>query len=107
MYFNIKSERHSYFQALLSLGDRRVARTIEIAERNGQNWRGAVAESGIDADSFIYRDRTNDAALPWDIIDGGMKASFFRAEFDKGQRAEWTVPPKRQKDNAKFLPVLP
>ena len=25
VYFNIKSERHSYFQALLSLGDRRVA----------------------------------------------------------------------------------
>ena len=25
VYFNIKSERHSYYQALLSLGDRRVA----------------------------------------------------------------------------------
>jgi len=31
-YFNIKSERHSYFQALLSLGDRRVAPAIAIAE---------------------------------------------------------------------------
>ena len=36
VYFNIKSERHSYFQALLSLGDRRVAPAIEAAERNGQ-----------------------------------------------------------------------
>src|SRR3954467_9493754 len=46
VYFNIKSERHSYFQALLSLGDRRVAPAIAIAEQNGQNWRGAAAGSG-------------------------------------------------------------
>jgi hypothetical protein len=44
--------------------------------------------------------------LPWDIIDGGMKSSFFRNEFDKAMRAEWTLPPKRQKENAKLLPVL-
>jgi radical SAM superfamily enzyme YgiQ (UPF0313 family) len=106
VYFNIKSERHSYYQALLSLGDRRVASTIEAAERNGGQWRAAVAETGLDADFYIFRDRSNDAVLPWDIIDGGMKASFFRSEFDKAMREEWTLPPKRQKENTKFLPVL-
>ena len=106
VYFNIKSERHSYYQALLSLGDRRVAPTIVAAERNGQNWRAAVAETGLDADFYIFRDRTNDAVLPWDIIDGGMKASFFHSEFDKGLREEWTLPPKRQQENARLLPVI-
>ena len=106
VYFSIKSERHSYYQALLSLGDRRVADAIEVAERNGGNWRAAVAESGVDADFYIFRDRSADAVLPWDIIDGGMKTSFFRSEFEKGLREEWTLPPKRQKENAKFLPVL-
>jgi len=106
VYFSIKSERHSYYQALLSLGDRRVASTIEAAERNGGQWRAAVAETGLDAAFYIFRDRSRDAVLPWDIIDGGMKTSFFHAEFDKALRAEWTLPPKRQKDNAKFLPVL-
>jgi len=106
VYFNIKSERHSYYQALLSLGDRRVAPVIAAAERNGQNWRAAVAETGIDADFFIFRDRSNDKVLPWDIIDGGMKASFFHAEFDKSLREEWTLPPKRQQENAKLLPVI-
>ena len=106
VYFNIKSERHSYYQALLSLGDRRVAPTIEAAERNGGNWRAAVAETGLNADFYIFRDRSADAVLPWDIIDGGMKTSFFKSEFDKGLREEWTLPPKRQKENAKFLPVL-
>ena len=106
VYFNIKSERHSYYQALLSLGDRRVAPAIEAAERNGGNWRAAVAETGVDADFYIFRDRSADALLPWDIIDGGMKRTFFKSEFEKALREEWTLPPKRQKENARLLPVL-
>jgi radical SAM superfamily enzyme YgiQ (UPF0313 family) len=106
VYFNIKSERHSYYQALLSLGDRRVASTIEAAERNGGQWRAAVAETGLDAAFYIFRDRSADRILPWDIIDGGMKASFFHAEFDKGLREEWTLPPKRHKENLKLIPVI-
>ena len=106
VYFNIKSERHSYYQALLSLGDRRVAAAIEAAERNGGQWRAAVADSGIDAAFYIFRDRSNDPVLPWDIIDGGMKRPFFQAEFAKALREEWTLPPKRQRENLKLLPVL-
>ncbi|MGH9256989.1 MAG: radical SAM protein, partial [Vicinamibacterales bacterium] len=106
VYFNIKSERHSFYQALLSLGDRRVAPVIEAAERNGGNWRAATAETGVDAGFFVFRDRSTDRVLPWDIIDGGMKHEFFRAEFDKSLREEWTLPPKRQKENARLLPVL-
>ena len=103
VYFNIKSERHSYYQGLLSLGDRRVADVIEAAERNGGNWRAAVAEAGIDADAYLYRDRSADPCLPWHIIDGGLKSSFFRTELDKSARAEWTLPPKRAKDSAALL----
>lgn len=106
VYFTIKSERHSYYQALLSLGDRRVAPAIEAAERNGGNWRAAVEEANVDADFFIFRDRSRDAILPWNIIDGGMKESFFRNEFDKGLREEWTLPPKRARENAVLLPVI-
>jgi len=106
VYFNIKSERHSFYQALLSLGDRRVAPAIEAAERNGGNWRAAVAEARVDADFFVFRDRSADAMLPWDIIDGGMKDAFFRSELEKGFREEWTLPPKRQKENARLLTVL-
>jgi hypothetical protein len=106
VYFNIKSERHSFYQALLSLGDRRVAPAIEAAERNGGNWRAAVKEAGVDADFYVFRDRSHDEVLPWDIIDGGMKDSFFRAEADKAMKAEWTLPPKRQKENARLLAVL-
>ncbi len=106
VYFNIKSERHSFYQALLSLGDRRVAPVIEAAERNGGNWRAALAETGIDAHFFVFRDRSADTVLPWDIIDGGLKDNFFRSEFEKSLREESTLPPKRHKENARLLPVL-
>jgi radical SAM superfamily enzyme YgiQ (UPF0313 family) len=106
VYFTVKSERHSYYQALLSLGDRRVAPAIVAAERNGGQWRAAVAEVGLNADAYLFRDRSQDRVLPWHIIDGGMKEGFFRGEWQKALNAEWTLPPKRQQDNGKFLPVL-
>ena len=94
VYFNIKSERHSYYQGLLSLGDRRIADVIEVAENNGGNWRAAVAETSIDAEAYLYRDRSADPFLPWQIIDGGMKTAFFKSELEKSLRAEWTMPQK-------------
>lgn len=106
VYFTVKSERHSYYQALMSLGDRRVAPAIDMVERNGGNWKAAVEATGVDSDFYIFRDRSKDAYLPWDVIDGGMKQSFFRNEFDKAMRAEWTLPPKRQQENAALLPVI-
>ena len=72
------------------------------AEQNGQNWRAAVASTGVDADFFIFRDRSRDTMLPWDVIDGGMKSSFFQSEYEKALREEWTLPPKRQQENARL-----
>lgn len=107
VYFSIKSERHSYYQALLSLGDRRVAPAIIAAEQNGGNWRAAVAEAGVDADRYIFRDRSGDALLPWDIIDGGMKQGFFRREFEKGLREEWTLPASQARGVIPLAPQTP
>jgi radical SAM superfamily enzyme YgiQ (UPF0313 family) len=105
VFFNIKSERHSFYQALLSLGDRRVAPVIEAAEANGGDWRRAVADAGVDADFYVFRDKSGDRVLPWSIIDGGMKEAFFRNELDKSYREQWTLPPKRAAENARLLPV--
>jgi radical SAM superfamily enzyme YgiQ (UPF0313 family) len=106
VFFNIKSERHAFYQALLSLGDRRVAPAIEAAEANGGDWRRAVADAGVDAAFYVFRDRTRDEVLPWSIIDGGMKDTFFRGELDKSFREEWTLPPKRAAENAKLIPTI-
>jgi len=93
VYFSIKSERHAFYQALLSLGDRRVAPVIEAAERNGGQWRAAAAEAGVDPDWYVFRDRSQDRLQPWDVIGGGMKPEFLRAEWDRGLREETTASP--------------
>jgi radical SAM superfamily enzyme YgiQ (UPF0313 family) len=107
VYFSLKSERHSFYQALLSLGDRRVAPVIVAAERNGGQWRAALAETAVDADFYVFRDRSRDRVLPWDIIDGGVKASFYRSEYEKGLRGELTVPGRRTDDDRRLLPIVP
>jgi hypothetical protein len=65
----------------------------------------AAAEAGVDPSFYVYRDRSNDVTLPWDVIDGGVKSAFYRSEFDKGLREEWTLPPKRAAENIRLLPM--
>ena len=100
--FNIKSARHSFYQAFLSLGDRRIAPAIERADLNGGNWRRAVADAGLDADFYVLRDRRQDLVLPWEIIDGGLRKTFFASEFEKSLRGASTLPPRRQTDPARL-----
>jgi hypothetical protein len=92
VYLSSKSERHTRFQAFLSLGDRRVASAIEAVERNGGDWRAAVAESGLDVDFYVSRDRRGDALLPWDVISGSTKTPFLRAELARSFGAQATAP---------------
>ncbi len=94
--FTIKSQRESFYQALLSLGDRRVASVVEIAERNGGNWRAAAREAGVDPDWYVLRDRGGDRVLPWDVIEGGVRPSFLRSEAARAARGDWTVSPRRR-----------
>lgn len=64
-----------------------------------------MAEVGLDADRYIFRDRSRDRLMPWDIIDGGMKQAFFRTEYEKGLRGEMTLPQRRQPELP--LPTAP
>ena len=77
-----------------------------LAEQNGGQWRKAVADAGLDAAFYILRDRSRDAVMPWDIIDGGLKSAVYRAEFDKSLRAEWTMPSPRSERGPRMLPVI-
>ena len=81
--FSIKSERHAMYQALLSIGDRSVAAVVEAADLNGGNWRAATDQAGIDLDRHLFRDRRDDATLPWDVLDGAVSRRFLRAELER------------------------
>ena len=93
VYFTIKSERQTYYQALLSIGDRRLAPVVEAAERNGGQWRAAAAEADVDPDWYLFRDRSRDPILPWHVIDGGLRREFFRREWLRSLEGQCTAAP--------------
>ena len=91
----------SRLEALLSRGDRRLARVIARAHDLGavfdgwgellrlEAWRQACEESGIDVVAeTAARDLT--AALPWDVIEPGVRKGFLKAERRRALSAHQT-----------------
>jgi radical SAM family uncharacterized protein len=81
-----------HLEALLSLGDRRIAAAIELVWRRGQifdswdehldfdRWIQACVDSNIDVAFFANRFKAYDEPLPWDHIDCGVTKGYLRAE---------------------------
>ncbi len=72
----------SYVQALLSLGDRRVADILEAAVTEN-DWPRALREAAVDPDFFVLREKGRDELLPWDFIETGLTKSGLRAQYEK------------------------
>lgn len=85
--FTMKSGRQSPYQALLSLGDRRIAPMLEAAVRHEGDLRRAASETGIDVDSYVFRQRSLRAALPWDVVSGHVRTTFLRRECERATGA--------------------
>lgn len=75
--------RWNYIQALLSLGDRRVGELLLAAHRCHGRWPQAIRESGLNPDDYVYRRKSYDEALPWEIIDHGIERELLVKECDK------------------------
>lgn len=90
--FRYHNPRSSHLEAVLSLGDRRVAEGIERAWRKGarfdswdehfdyETWMEAFAEVGVDPHFFANRQKDHDEPLPWDHIDCGVAKSYLKLE---------------------------
>jgi len=88
-------------EALLSRGDRRLGATIERAHDLGavfdgwtdqldlEAWRQAYDATGVDMERQLGP-RAPDAALPWDVIDAGVRKGFLRAEWRRALKEEPT-----------------
>jgi hypothetical protein len=81
------SSRVAQLQALLSLGDRRVAGFILEAHRTG-NWRQAM-RGWTD---YSLRRRSLDEPLPWDVVDIGLTTEFMRREYERAMADRITKP---------------
>ena len=71
--------------------------------RNGANWRAAVAESGLDAGAYLYRDRTQDAFLPLADHRRHDEVHVLPRGTEKSLRAEWTSSPRRRSASEQAL----
>ena len=96
--FRYHDPMSSHLEAVLSLGDRRLADAIELAWRKGAKfdswdeyfrydlWMEAFAESGIDPYFIANRHKAYEETLPWDHIDCGVTKAYNKKE-DRLSRA--------------------
>ncbi len=84
---NFKSPRLEQLQALLSMGDRRLAPVILSMAREGIELKRAVENAGLDLGFYVRRHRELDEILPWSHIDNGMKEELLVAQYQKAKDA--------------------
>jgi radical SAM superfamily enzyme YgiQ (UPF0313 family) len=80
---HFKSPRQEKLQALLSVGDRRLAPVLVRMARGEADLRRAMKEEGLDLDFYIHRERPRDEILPWAHIDNGMKPELLERQYQK------------------------
>jgi radical SAM superfamily enzyme YgiQ (UPF0313 family) len=78
----------AYLQALLSLGDRRVASMLLLSHVHGENWQKAFLHSEVNPDFFVYRPKRLNETLPWDFIDHGIYKEHLIKEYKLALKGE-------------------
>jgi radical SAM superfamily enzyme YgiQ (UPF0313 family) len=78
----------AYLQALLSLGDRRVASMLLLSHVHGEDWQKAFLHSEVNPDFFVYRPKALDEILPWDFIDHGIYKEHLAKEYKLALKGE-------------------
>jgi radical SAM superfamily enzyme YgiQ (UPF0313 family) len=93
--------KESYFQGLLSRGDRRVGRLLLEAERRGESWKwlmkrtNAVLVPGVPpVDFYVSRRISFDELLPWEVVDSLIPRSLLEREAMRAHHGEDWVQPK-------------
>jgi radical SAM superfamily enzyme YgiQ (UPF0313 family) len=81
-----KSVRTGTAQSILALGDRRVADALELSVREGMDLPRAVRAAGLDPAFYLFRGRSPQETLPWDVIDNGVSKAYHLRELDKSRK---------------------
>ncbi len=91
----------SFLEGVLSRGDRKLSAVIESAWRAGARldawsdlfklaiWQKAAQDQGIDFNQYLEK-KSFDDILPWQHLDAGLDASFYKDELEKAHSEQYT-----------------
>ncbi len=92
--------KESYFQGLLSRGDRRVARLLLEVERRGENWKWLMKKTAVPilegvpaVDFYVSRRIGFNELLPWEVVNSLIPRDLLEREAMRAYHGEgWTQP---------------
>jgi len=98
--FRFEPPKESYFQGLLSRGDRRVGKLLFEVEKRGENWKWLMKGTrkpvidGVPAvDFYVSRRIEFSELLPWEVVDSLIPRSLLEREAMRAHNGEdWTQP---------------
>ncbi|MBQ9486260.1 MAG: TIGR03960 family B12-binding radical SAM protein [Selenomonadaceae bacterium] len=105
--YNYHSAKVSVLEGIIARGDRRLAKVIETAWRNGAKfdgwsdlfnfdaWQSAFETCGIDGAYFNERERKIFEPLAWDHTSPGVSKNYLAEEFEKAQEGQTTADCRR------------
>jgi hypothetical protein len=108
----------SFYEGLLSRGDRRLANVVERAWRSGakfdawyehfdlKQWQEALAAEGLDMDFYTHRRRPIDELFPWEHIDVALTRRFLTQDYLMSQKGETRIDCRDQCFACGILPKL-
>ncbi len=106
--YNCHDAVTSELEGFFARGDRRLAKVIEDAYRQGcifdawtdyfreEIWEQVLEKNHVSRDFYNYREREKDEIFPWDFIDIGVTKEFLWREYENS-RKEQVTPNCRQK----------
>jgi len=92
----------SLVEGVFARGDRKLSKLLTAAFKNGCRldgwndkfefslWQKSFEQTNIDPEFYTSRQRNDNEALPWDIIDSGVSSKFFDQEFQKSKEKALT-----------------
>lgn len=101
--FSYHDARTSYLEGVIARGDRRIAKVLVEAWRNGAKfegwseffnydlWMDAFQTCGIDPAFYNQRERNRHEVLPWQHISPGVNQEFLLREYNKAVSGELTA----------------
>eukprot|EP01022_Parablepharisma_sp_SALTPOND_P003536 TRINITY_DN11438_c0_g2_i1.p1 TRINITY_DN11438_c0_g2~~TRINITY_DN11438_c0_g2_i1.p1 ORF type:complete len:535 (+),score=210.45 TRINITY_DN11438_c0_g2_i1:960-2564(+) len=78
-------------QAVLARGDRRLTPLLELLAR-GESPERAYVQAGIDPDFYAARERGQNEAFPWEIVDHKVSREYLWAEAGRARRETQSPP---------------